>query len=92
MTTLHLSKSTSIIIQFFIIPKYWQSYLQHNKFSIIQCSVHDFLDMMECYQVADNINPLLKQQNQSKIDKDESNKSLEKSIDKSKAQGQVEKK
>jgi hypothetical protein len=38
--------------------------------------------MMECYQLADNIGPSLKQQSQSKTDKDESNKSSEKSIDK----------
>jgi hypothetical protein len=65
-----------------IIPKRWQSYLQRDKFDIIHCSVHDFLDMMECYQLADKIDPSLKQQSQSKTDKDESNKSSEKSIDK----------
>jgi hypothetical protein len=38
--------------------------------------------MMERYQLANNIDPSLKQQNQLKTDKDKSNKSLEKSIDK----------
>jgi hypothetical protein len=65
-----------------IIPKRWQSYLQHDKFDINQCSVKDFFDMMECYQLANNLDPSLKPQNQSKTDKDKSNKSTEKSNDK----------
>jgi hypothetical protein len=38
--------------------------------------------MMECYQHTNDIDPSLKPQNQSKTNKDESNKSTEKSIDK----------
>jgi hypothetical protein len=37
--------------------------------------------MMECYQLANNLDPLLKPQNQSKTNKDKSNKSMEKSND-----------
>jgi hypothetical protein len=46
---------------------------------------------MEYYQVADNIDPLLRQQNQLKTNKDESKKLSEKSIDK-KRKGQVKEK
>jgi hypothetical protein len=56
--------------------------LQQDKFDINQCSVKDFFDMMECYQLAKNIDPSLKPQNQLKTDNDESNKLTEKSIDK----------
>jgi hypothetical protein len=38
--------------------------------------------MMECYQLTNNLDPLLKSQNQSKTDKDKSNKSMENSNDK----------
>jgi hypothetical protein len=38
--------------------------------------------MRECYQLADTLDPLLKPQNQSKADKDKSNKSTEKLNDK----------
>jgi hypothetical protein len=65
-----------------IIPKHWQSYLQQDKFDIIQCSVEDFFDMMECYQLTDQLDPSLKQQNQSKTDKHDSKKSTEKPNDK----------
>jgi hypothetical protein len=41
-----------------------------------------FFDMMECYQLTNNLDPSLKQQNQAKIDKDESNKLTEKPNDK----------
>jgi hypothetical protein len=57
-----------------IIPKHWQSYLQRVKFDIFHCSVHDFLGIMECYQIANNIDPLLKPNDQSKTDKNEMNK------------------
>jgi hypothetical protein len=50
-----------------IIPNHWQSHLQHDKFDIHQCSVKDFFDMMECYQVADNLDPLLELQNHQKL-------------------------
>jgi hypothetical protein len=66
-----------------IIPKHWQSYLQHDKFEIIKCSITDFFDMMECYQLTNHIDPSLKQQHQSKTNKDELNKSSEKPNDKS---------
>jgi hypothetical protein len=49
---------------------------------MIHCSVHDFLDIMERYQIADNIDPLLKPKDQSKANKNETNKSTEKSNDK----------
>jgi hypothetical protein len=65
-----------------IIPKCWQSYLQRDKFDIVHCSVCEFLDIMECYQIANNIDPLLKPKDQSKADKNETNKSTEKSNDK----------
>jgi hypothetical protein len=65
-----------------IIPKHWQSYLQRDKFDIVHCSIRDFLEIMECYQIADNIDPLLKPKDQSKVDKNESNKLTEKSNDK----------
>jgi hypothetical protein len=38
--------------------------------------------MMECYQLANQLNPSLKQQNQSKTDKGDSKKLTEKSKDK----------
>jgi hypothetical protein len=41
-----------------------------------------FFDMMEHYQLADQLDPALKQQNQSKTDKDDSKKLMEKSNDK----------
>jgi hypothetical protein len=65
-----------------IIPKCWQSYLQQDKFDIIQFSITDFFDMMKHYQLAHNLDPSLKQQNQSKTNKDESNKLTEKPNDK----------
>ena len=69
-------------ILYSIIPKRWQSYLHRDKFDMTTASVDDFFDRMERYQIADNIDPLLKPQNQSKADKNESNKSTEKSNDK----------
>jgi hypothetical protein len=42
-----------------------------------KASVNDFFDLMEHYQIADQIDPVLKQQNQSKIDKDDNKKSTE---------------
>jgi hypothetical protein len=38
--------------------------------------------MMECYQLADQLDPLLKQQKPTKTKKDDSKKSMEKSNDK----------
>jgi hypothetical protein len=38
-------------------------------------SVDDFFDRMERYQIANNIDPLLKPKDQSKADKNEMNKS-----------------
>jgi hypothetical protein len=49
---------------------------------MIHCSVHDFLDIMEHYQITDNIDPLLKPKDQSKADKNEMNKLMEKLNDK----------
>ena len=70
-------------ILYSIIPKCWQSYLQcEDKFNINESSVKDFFDMMQCYQLADWLNPSLNQQNQSKTNKDDSKKSTEKSNDK----------
>jgi hypothetical protein len=69
-------------ILYTIIPKCWQSYLQCNKFDIIGCSIRIFFEVMECYQISDQLDPLLKPKDQSKTDKDESNKSLEKPNDK----------
>jgi hypothetical protein len=43
-----------------------------------QCSVRDFFEVMECYQIADQLDPLLKPKDQSKTDKDKSNKPSEK--------------
>jgi hypothetical protein len=74
----HFTKDETKDIFCNIIPKGWQSYLQRDKFDTIHCSVHDFLNMIEHYQLADNINPSLKQQNQLKTNKDKSNKSSEK--------------
>ncbi len=65
-----------------IILKCWQSYLQRDKFDMIHCSVSDFLDIMERYQIANSIDPLLKPKDQSKTKKNESNKLTEKSNDK----------
>jgi hypothetical protein len=39
--------------------------------------------MMECYQLTDQLNPSLKQQHQSKTNKDDFKKSMEKLNDKS---------
>jgi hypothetical protein len=49
---------------------------------MIESSASDFFNMVECYQLADQLDPALRQWNQSKSNKDELNKSLEKSIDK----------
>jgi hypothetical protein len=65
-----------------IIPKCWQSYLQRDKFDMIHFSVHDFLDIMERYQIANSIGPLLKPKDQSKTNKNKLIKSMEKSNDK----------
>jgi hypothetical protein len=67
-----------MFILYNISPKHWQSYLQCDKFIITVQSADDFFDKMECCQLADQLNPLLKQQNQSKTDKDDSKKSTEK--------------
>jgi hypothetical protein len=64
------------------VPKHWQSYLQCDKFDIIGCSIRGFFDMMECYQIEDQLDPSLKQQNKSKINNDDSKKSTEKPNDK----------
>jgi hypothetical protein len=78
----HFMENETKEIFYNIIPKRWQSYLQRDKFDIIHCSIHDFLDIMERYQIADNIDPLLKPKDQSKANKNETNKSTEKSNDK----------
>ena len=69
-------------ILYSIIPKRWQSYLHRDKFDMTKASVDDFFDFMVRYQIADNIDPLLKPKDQSKTDKNETNKSTEKSNDK----------
>jgi hypothetical protein len=69
-------------ILYSIIPKRWQSYLHHDKFNMTTASVDDFFDRMEHYQIADNIDPLLKPKDQSKTNKNEMNKLTEKSNDK----------
>jgi hypothetical protein len=77
----HFTEDQTKDILYNITPKCWQSYLQRNKFDLNQCCVKDFFDMMECYQLANCLDPSLKPQNQSKTDKDESNKLTEKSND-----------
>ena len=47
-----------------------------------KASVDDFFDLMERYQLTDQLDPMLKQQNQSKTNKDDNKKSTEKSNDK----------
>jgi hypothetical protein len=70
-------------ILYSIIPKHWQSYLhREDKFDMTKASADDFFDLMECYQLTDQLDPLLKQQNQSKNDKDNTKKSTEKLNDK----------
>jgi hypothetical protein len=69
-------------ILYSIILKHWQSYLHRDKFDMTTASVDNFFDCMEHYQIADNIDPLLKSKDQSKPDKNEMNKSREKSNDK----------
>jgi hypothetical protein len=49
---------------------------------MIEASADDFFNVMECYQLANQFDPLLKQHNQSKTNKDNSKKSMEKSNDK----------
>jgi hypothetical protein len=49
---------------------------------MIHCSIRDFLDIMECYQIADSIDPLLKPKDQLKTNKNKLNKLTEKSNDK----------
>jgi hypothetical protein len=45
-----------------IIPKHWQSYLQcEDKFDMIESSASDFFNMVECYQLADQLDPALRQ-------------------------------
>jgi hypothetical protein len=69
-------------ILYSIIPKRWQSYLHRDKFDMTTASVDDFFDRMERYQIADHIDPLLKPKDQSKTNKNETNKLTEKSNDK----------
>jgi hypothetical protein len=69
-------------ILYTIIPKRWQSYLQHNKFDIIRCSVRDFFKCWSIFKLQINLIPLLKPKDQSKTNKDESNKLSEKPNDK----------
>jgi hypothetical protein len=70
-------------ILYSIIPKHWQSYLHHeDKFNMTKASANDFFDLMEHYQLADQLDPSLKQQNQSKSNKDDTKKLTEKSNDK----------
>jgi hypothetical protein len=39
-----------------IIPKHWQSYLQHeDNFNMIESSASDFFNMMQHYQIADQL-------------------------------------
>jgi hypothetical protein len=78
----HFTENETKDIFYNIIPKRWQSYLQRDKFDMIHCSICEFLEIMERYQITDSIDPLLKTKDQSKTDKDESNKSTEKSNDK----------
>jgi hypothetical protein len=78
----HFTENETKEIFYNIIPKRWQSYLQRDKFDMIHCSICDFLDIMECYQIANNIDPLLKPKDQSKADKNKMNKWTEKSNDK----------
>jgi hypothetical protein len=78
----HFTDNETKEIFYNIIPKHWQSYLQRDKFDTIHCSVLNFLDVMECYQIANNIDPLLKPKDQSKPDKNKTNKLMEKSNDK----------
>jgi hypothetical protein len=78
----HFTENETKDIFYNIIPKRWQSYLQRDNFDMIHCSVREFLEIMEHYQIADSIDPLLKTKDQSEINKDESNKSTEKSNDK----------
>ena len=59
--TQHFTEDQTKDILYNIIPKHWQSYLQQDKFDTIQCSVQDFFDMMERYQLADQLDPSLKQ-------------------------------
>jgi hypothetical protein len=47
-----------------------------------KASADDFFDLMECYQLTDQLDPSLKQQNQSKNDKDDTKKLTEKLNDK----------
>jgi hypothetical protein len=47
-----------------------------------KASADDFFDLMECYQLANQLNPSLKQQNQSKNDEDNTKKLTEKLNDK----------
>jgi hypothetical protein len=56
----HFTENETKDIFYNIIPKHWQSYLQRDKFDMIHCSVREFLEIMERYQIADSIDPLLK--------------------------------
>jgi hypothetical protein len=44
-----------------IIPKHWQSYLKRDKFDMIHCSFHDFLDIMEIIKLPTALIPCLNQ-------------------------------
>jgi hypothetical protein len=51
-------------ILYSIILKCWQSYLhREDKFDMTKASADDFFDLMEHYQLANQLDPLLKQQN-----------------------------
>jgi hypothetical protein len=78
----HFTENKTKDIFYNIIPKHWQSYLQRVKFDMIHCSIRDFLEIMERYQIADSIDHLLKPKDQSKTDKDKLNMLTEKSNDK----------
>ena len=47
-----------------------------------EASADDFFNLMEWYQIADQLDPLLKQQDHLKTNKDDTKKLMEKSNDK----------
>ena len=74
----HFTEDETKSIFYNIIPKCWQSYMQWDNFYTIQHSVKYFFDMMEHYQLTDQLHPPPKQ-NQTKNNTNDSKKSTEKS-------------
>lgn len=70
-------------ILYYIMPNRWRSHMKHINFDVDDHSLSDIFDLMERYQIADQIDPPTKpSQAPSKTNTNDSNKSSTKSNDK----------